>query len=342
MTEIPISRSTSVELGVTVIIRYILYWLCKWKLERDRRKTRITYAQGYEIGSQAYAQRRADFSRIIFEQPAIREKISSGSKILDVGSGRGAGAVGLVEIPEDIEVLLSEPSHAQLVQSRKLFENNNHVSKLKGKVCSVGERLPFASESFDLISSVDVLEHVIHWRPSLAEIYRVLKPNGYAYLQFVFLHNANHSHLGDLIRFKYVDLFWSKESILWVYEKLAKEEILRKDVERPEELAEWFSWHIEQHRNVLNRLSSREFEQEINSIGFSVSYARFTPVSGYIPLLLRPFWPWHDLLTANNVFFLRKKRGKSTNVGKLIRSEARITLNDSIKRKLERFAPNGK
>jgi len=322
--------------------QYILYWLCNWKLERDRRKAPITYAQGYEIGFQAYTQKRAGFSRIIYEQPVIREKISSGSKVLDIGSGRGAGAAGLIETPEEIQLYLCDPFHRELTHSKQLFENNVNVSKLKGKVCSTGEKLPFANESFDFVSGVDVLEHIVHWRSTLAEIYRVLKPGGYVYLQFVFLRNANHSHLGDLVRFNYVELFWSKKAILWAYEKLAKEELLRKDVERPDELAEWFTWHLEQHRNTLNRLTSKEFEQEINRIGFSLPYAKFIPLPGYIPLLLRAFWPWHDFLTANNIFLLRKNKDNPINIGNLIRNEARATLRDSIKRKLSGFAKNWK
>lgn len=40
------------------------------------------------------------------------------------------------------------------------------------------QRLPFVKESFDLVLGLDVLEHVVNEKSVLAEIKRVLKPNG--------------------------------------------------------------------------------------------------------------------------------------------------------------------
>lgn len=45
-------------------------------------------------------------------------------------------------------------------------------------VCGAGEHLPFASASFDLVLSHEVLEHVADDRQTLAEIARVLAPGG--------------------------------------------------------------------------------------------------------------------------------------------------------------------
>src|SRR5262249_25496780 len=43
---------------------------------------------------------------------------------------------------------------------------------------SVGEDLPFASDSFDLITSSDVLEHIADDRAVLGEMARVARPGG--------------------------------------------------------------------------------------------------------------------------------------------------------------------
>lgn len=45
-------------------------------------------------------------------------------------------------------------------------------------VCGAGENLPFAAESFDLILSHEVLEHVQNDRQAVREIVRSLKPGG--------------------------------------------------------------------------------------------------------------------------------------------------------------------
>jgi SAM-dependent methyltransferase len=47
-------------------------------------------------------------------------------------------------------------------------------------VCAAGERLPFPSESFDLILSHEVLEHVRDDRQAVQEMVRVLRPAGRA------------------------------------------------------------------------------------------------------------------------------------------------------------------
>ena len=45
-------------------------------------------------------------------------------------------------------------------------------------VCGVGEHLPFASSTFDLVLSHEVLEHVRDDRAYLSEALRSLKPGG--------------------------------------------------------------------------------------------------------------------------------------------------------------------
>lgn len=40
------------------------------------------------------------------------------------------------------------------------------------------EKLPYADSSFDLVTCTEVIEHIEHYRESLREMYRVLKPGG--------------------------------------------------------------------------------------------------------------------------------------------------------------------
>ncbi len=54
-------------------------------------------------------------------------------------------------------------------------------------VLAVGERLPFADETFDVVASFAVLEHVRDPFVCAAEITRVLKPGGLLYCQVPFL-----------------------------------------------------------------------------------------------------------------------------------------------------------
>ncbi len=51
-------------------------------------------------------------------------------------------------------------------------------------VGGVGESLPFAAETFDVIVSNQVLEHVQSPKKVIQEAYRVLKPGGYFFLTY--------------------------------------------------------------------------------------------------------------------------------------------------------------
>ncbi len=91
--------------------------------------------------------------------------------ILDFGCGDGFFAKTVFEkIKIDVGIDLIENNKVN--KARK----NNVYKKI---VLYDGNKLPFKDNSFNTIISNCVLEHVPQINDSLAEIYRVLKPNGY-------------------------------------------------------------------------------------------------------------------------------------------------------------------
>lgn len=99
----------------------------------------------------------------------IREWSDLNGRILDNGCGLGTylEAIGRVA-PESIRIGLEvEPDRA--VQA---------LSRADGIVQAVGERLPFADDSFDFVLSNEVIEHVTDDRAYIAETTRVTKPGG--------------------------------------------------------------------------------------------------------------------------------------------------------------------
>ena len=102
----------------------------------------------------------------------VRGLLTKDSRVLDLGCGRG----GLVElIWRDVKLAAGlDPDIPSLSEHRA-----PSMPVLRG----VGEHLPFASGSFDLVVSVWVLEHVKEPLNVLREVARVLRPGGH----FVFL-----------------------------------------------------------------------------------------------------------------------------------------------------------
>ncbi|HUQ93275.1 MAG TPA: class I SAM-dependent methyltransferase [Bryobacteraceae bacterium] len=87
--------------------------------------------------------------------------------LLDIGCGTGANATVLSQFGT---VLLLDASQAAL--------NCCQARGLKNVMASNGEHIGLRSESLDVVTALDVLEHVDRDVDSMREILRVLKPGG--------------------------------------------------------------------------------------------------------------------------------------------------------------------
>jgi SAM-dependent methyltransferase len=138
-----------------------------------------TYSIMYEVEGTHwwFAGRR----RIIasFLEKICRELRSARPRILDVGCGTGANLELLGEYGEAEGV---DVSHEALAFCRaRGLENVRHGE---------AERLPYPDETFDLVTGLDVVEHLDDDVAGLREMHRVLKPGGRALLfvpAFMFL-----------------------------------------------------------------------------------------------------------------------------------------------------------
>jgi SAM-dependent methyltransferase len=109
----------------------------------------------------------------------ICSSISGQPKILDVGCGTGANLEMLSRFgdAEGIDI-----SHDALSFCRERGLSNVRWGEV--------ERIPFENETFDLVTALDVVEHLDDDVGGLKEIYRVLRPGGRALLfvpAFMFL-----------------------------------------------------------------------------------------------------------------------------------------------------------
>jgi 2-polyprenyl-3-methyl-5-hydroxy-6-metoxy-1,4-benzoquinol methylase len=98
---------------------------------------------------------------------------------LDVGSSAGGLSVAFAQ--QGILMQGVEPSLPGVEVSRqraaRLGIGNAFFSQ------GVGEELPFENDSFDFVISLAVLEHVQNIPAVVSEVFRTLKPGGYAYFE---------------------------------------------------------------------------------------------------------------------------------------------------------------
>ena len=102
----------------------------------------------------------------------VRGYITRDSNVLDLGCGRGGVAEA---VWRDVRLAAGiDPDIASL---------SSHRAAGMPVVRGVAENLPFASDAFDVVVSVWVLEHLVDPMATFIEVRRVLRPGGH----FIFL-----------------------------------------------------------------------------------------------------------------------------------------------------------
>jgi 2-polyprenyl-6-hydroxyphenyl methylase/3-demethylubiquinone-9 3-methyltransferase len=96
-----------------------------------------------------------------------------GVRVLDIGCGGGLAC----------EFLAKQEAHVSGIDLslNSIKAAQEHANKNKLDIdyrWGVGEKIPYDSNSFDVVLCFDVLEHVTDWQQVLSETYRVLNPNG--------------------------------------------------------------------------------------------------------------------------------------------------------------------
>ncbi|MCU0590594.1 MAG: class I SAM-dependent methyltransferase [Desulfobacterales bacterium] len=107
--------------------------------------------------------------------------LGPGADILEIGCGAGAGARMLARQFKPRRLVLTDidPRMVRLARIRL-----SHGASPPPRFC-VGDaaRLPFRSETAHAVFGFGFLHHVPAWRDGLAEIHRVLKPEGLYYFE---------------------------------------------------------------------------------------------------------------------------------------------------------------
>ena len=100
------------------------------------------------------------------------EKYCYGKRVLDLGCGSGYGASRIASVALDVHAVDVSPE-AIAYSAEHYARDNVHFLTIEPDA-----PLPFADESFDVVLSFQVIEHVVDDRAYLREASRVLAKNG--------------------------------------------------------------------------------------------------------------------------------------------------------------------
>ncbi len=175
---------------------------------------------------------------------------SKGKNVLDIGCGNGYVLSRYAQYGANVSgVDLTEKA---IELSKRRFE----LVGLVGNFQKIdGVNLPFPDSHFDIVCSMGVLHHISDPRPTVDEIYRVLKPGGKMIVMLYYRYS-----------YKYVVLFRLKRLLDKRYRGMSQQQALnRNDGEgcplamvysKPE--AKALLHRFTQHRFRLNQLSWRQ------------------------------------------------------------------------------------
>lgn len=125
--------------------------------------------------------------------PWILDRISKKGTLLDVGCGAGFLTNRMAK--EGFQVTGVDLSQESLNVAER-YDTTKTAKYIKADAC----HLPFADDSFDVVTTLDFLEHVPNPADVVKECARVLKPGG-----VFFYHTFNRNPLSHLVVIKFVE-----------------------------------------------------------------------------------------------------------------------------------------
>jgi ubiquinone/menaquinone biosynthesis C-methylase UbiE len=226
--------------------------------------------------------------------------------VLDLASGRGGKSVRIAEsVPPETQVIAMDLSLEHLERAAVFHREAGweSITKIGGD----GEHLPFAPGVFDRIVCTDLLEHLENPRAVLREMRRCLKPDGRVVLIFNPWGSPRGSHLGNVLRLPWCQLFFARETLeeATLTETRRMAAGMQTDEER-ESIEEFGRGLVEFFGNHVHPTRIRDFREWIQKDGQFTSelelHAGPRPLGETGWLRLRLFEEW---LTASYGTILR-------------------------------------
>jgi SAM-dependent methyltransferase len=207
-------------------------------------------------------------------------------KFLEIGSGLGVNLIVWTK-KYQMQGFGIEPEVDEFSSSARISKNLLKINGLsQGRIsCAFGEQLPFPTNTFDIVYSTNVLEHVQNPSAVLEESLRVLKPGGI--LQYIYpnYHSFFDGHYGVF----HPPIYWKSFFPWYVKYLFGRNPSFAKSL-RTELNVGWT-------KKTLASINTR-IPHEIISFGIDTFYSRMTTIN---------FDAWASLERVKSLIMLSKK-----------------------------------
>lgn len=203
-----------------------------------------------------------------------RPCLTGRQELLDVGCGDSLLTYGLLRLPwkQVVGLDIVDEEYKQLSELPNRIRRAgfsppgpDEIARFE-HVAYDGHRFPFENQRFDWVFSWSAFEHIADVREVLAEMRRVVKPDGFAFIQVSpWYHTRTGSHLVDYVDEPWFQLKWSHAEV---------EQALRQVAEERPEQVEFILHHMWPEYRSLNRYSADMFYADVKMTGWTVAKAK--------------------------------------------------------------------
>ena len=207
-----------------------------------------------------------------FEGTLSIKQLSS-KDVLDIGSGCGGRTAYYLTHGNPRSIIGLDISPLRASVARRSVERLCNDQRICFAV-GVGEQLPFKDQSFDVLLSYDVFEHVDDLSCVLRECYRVLKPGGHLYAVFPPYYGPRAHHLDFITTLPFLHHIFSPSVLVQAANSILEEQPGLRDQPLPAPKRSYLG------RKVLPRLNgttARDFRKLIDKLPFEIEQLKLVP-----------------------------------------------------------------
>ena len=199
----------------------------------------------------------------------------TGKDVLDLGCGLGGKTVAYSQWGACRVTGLDLRSHSlQAAAAENRWRNTDPATV---RFCLTdAARMSFADESFDVIVSINVLEHVDDLYFTLRECQRVLRPNGVMLFHFPPFYSPWGAHLEGWINFPWPHLFFSDRTLIQAAHRIETEHRRNAGYIPTAQV----KWDALTRLPELNRVTVQQFHHLLSVLGLQVLEQKMLPL-GY-------------------------------------------------------------